>query len=281
MSQLRPGTITEITAVSNPRVKSVRALSQKKHRDESGTFLAEGMKLVIDAREQGWEIDTLVFCKSAASDQLLDFAARVRTSGTDILEVNEKVLTSITRKDNPQMVLGVMRQRWAELPSNVKDPSSVWIALDRVRDPGNLGTILRTSDAAGVDGVILLGETTDPYSLEAVRASMGSIFNVGIVRADAVSFANFCSKWSGIVVGTHLEGAVDYRTIDYASQPVLLMMGNEQQGLTDELAGLCDQLALIPMQGAADSLNLAIATGVMLFEMKKRMPPVPISEAVK
>ena len=281
MSDKRPGTITEITAVSNPRVKSVRALSLKKQRDENGTFLAEGMKLVIDAQEQGWKIETLIFCKSAASEQLLDFAARVRTTGTDILEVNEKVLTSITRKDNPQMVLGVMRQQWAELPSSLKDPATVWLALDRVRDPGNLGTILRTADAAGVDGVILLGETTDPYSLESVRASMGSIFNVGIVRADAGSFVNWRNKWPGIVVGTHLEGAVDYRTIDYASQPVLLLMGNEQQGLADELAGLCDKLALIPMQGAADSLNLAIATGVMLFEMKKRMPPIASSEVAQ
>ena len=127
MSAARPGTITEITAVSNPRAKSVRALSQKKHRDESGTFLAEGMKLVIDAFEQGWKIDTLVFCKSAASEQLLDFAARVRTSGTHILEVNEKVLTSITRKDNPQMVLGVMQQAWTQLPIGVSDPASVWM----------------------------------------------------------------------------------------------------------------------------------------------------------
>lgn len=273
--QKRPGRIFEITAVSNPRIKSIKALAQKKNRDQDGTFLVEGMKLVRDAFENGWEIDTLIYAATTNDNiQVTELAAKLRVAGADILEVNEKVLSSITRRDNPQMVVGVMRQKWKRAPQRVKDKSSVWIALDRVRDPGNLGTIIRTADSAGAEGIILVGETTDPFSLEATRASMGSIFNVPLVRMDEEEFLKWRISWDGMVVGTHLEGATDFRTIDYKSQPVLLLMGNEQQGLPDDLAATCDKLALIPMHGAADSLNLAIATGVMLFHMGKKLPAV-------
>lgn len=271
--QKRPGRIFEITAVSNPRIKSIKALAQKKNRDQDGTFLVEGMKLVRDAFENGWEIDTLIYAATTNDNvQVTELAAKLRVAGADILEVNEKVLSSITRRDNPQMVVGVMRQNWKLAPSKVKDKSTVWIALDRVRDPGNLGTIIRTADSAGVEGIILVGETTDPFSLEATRASMGSIFNVPLVRMHEEEFLKWRITWDGMVVGTHLAGATDFRTIDYQSQPVLLLMGNEQQGLPDDLAATCDKLALIPMHGAADSLNLAIATGVMLFHMGKKLP---------
>jgi TrmH family RNA methyltransferase len=273
MTQKRPGRIFEITAVSNPRIKSIKALSQKKNRDQEGTFLVEGMKLVRDAHENGWEIDTLIYAATTNDNtQVADLAAKLRVAGSDILEVNEKVLSSITRRDNPQMVVGVMRQRWMDAPKKISDPKSVWIALDRVRDPGNLGTIIRTADSAGAQGIILVGETTDPFSLEATRASMGSIFNVPLVRMNIEQFLKWRISWDGMVVGTHLEGATDFRSIDYSQSPVLLVMGNEQQGLPDDLAATCDKLALIPMHGAADSLNLAIATGVMLFHMGKKLP---------
>jgi len=270
-----PGRIFEITAVSNPRIKSIRALAQKKHRDQDGIFLVEGMKLVRDAFDNGWEIETLIYAaKKTRDSQTSELAAKLRVSGVDILEVTEKVVSSITRRDNPQGVVAVMRQRWGNAPDTVSGKDTVWIALDRVRDPGNLGTIIRTADSSGAEGVILVGETTDPFSLEATRASMGSIFNVPLVRMSGAEFLKWRTSWKGMVVGTHLEGATDFRTIDYHSQPVLLLMGNEQQGLPDDLAATCDTLALIPMHGAADSLNLAIATGVMLFHMGKKLPPI-------
>ncbi len=246
----------------------------KKSRDETRTFLVEGMKLVRDAFDNGWKINTLVYSARFAAENrdLVEFAARVRARGGDVLEVNEKVLATITKRDNPQMVIGVMEQKWDKAPSSVQDPASVWLVLDRIRDPGNLGTIIRTSDCAGVDGIILVGDTTDPFSMEASRASMGSIFNVPLVRMKEAEFLSWRKDWPGLVVGTHLEGAIDYRTIDFMAKPVLLLMGNEQQGLPDKLTEACDELVLIPMSGKADSLNLAIATGVVLFHMAKRTP---------
>ena len=247
----------------------------KKNRDAEGTFLVEGFKLVRDAFDAGWGIETLIYApNSGIGKQAQEFAAQVRLTGAEIWEVNEKVLSSITRRDNPQMVVGILRQQWSTPPLRIDDPSIVWIGLDRVRDPGNLGTIIRTADASGASGIILIGDTTDPYSLEASRASMGSIFNVQLVKQSSDEFLRWRSNWPGLVIGTHLEGATDYRTIEYQKSPVLLLMGNEQMGLPDDLAAVCDRLALIPMHGAADSLNLAIATGVMLFHMGKGLPEI-------
>ncbi|MGN6145559.1 MAG: TrmH family RNA methyltransferase, partial [Mesorhizobium sp.] len=141
--------------------------------------------------------------------------------------------------------------------------------LDRVRDPGNLGTVLRTVDAVGAKGVILIGDTTDPFAVETVRATMGSVFAVPVAKATQGEFLAWRKGFSGIVAGTHLKGAVDYRTVDFSGRPVLLLMGNEQQGLPDELAASCDRLLRIPQAGRADSLNLAVATGVMLYEIRR------------
>ena len=196
-------------------------------------------------------------------------AARTIAAGGDVLEVSEKILTAITRRDNPQTVVGVFEQRFAKLDAIQPKPGDVWVALDRVRDPGYLGTVLRTADAVGAKGVILVGDTTDPFALETVRATMGSIFAVPVARATPEAFLAWRKHFAGLVVGTHLKGAVDYRSIDYANKPVLLVMGNEQQGLPDSLADACDRLVRIPQAGRADSLNLAVATAVMLFEIRR------------
>ncbi|EFM58899.1 tRNA/rRNA methyltransferase [Brucella sp. BO2] len=264
------GQVKEVTSLANPIVKDLRSLALKKFRDQQGVFLAEGLKLVIDALEQDWRIKTLVFAKSGKGNKTVEqVAARTFAKGGLVLEVTEKVISAITRRDNPQMVAGVFEQQYHQLASLKPKGNDVYIALDRVRDPGNLGTIIRTADAVGAKGVILIGDTTDPYSLETVRATMGSVFSVPLYRASEADFLNWRKGFSGLVVGTHLKGAVDYRTIPYANKPVILMMGNEQQGLPDSLAGACDKLARIPQAGRADSLNLAIATGVMLYEIRR------------
>jgi TrmH family RNA methyltransferase len=266
----RPGKVKEVTSLTNPIVKDLRALAMKKFRDQQGAFIAEGLKLVIDALDLGWTIKTLVYSKAGKGNSLVEqVAARTIAKGGDVLEVSEKVIAAITRRDNPQMVVGVFEQKLLSLSAIKPHGNEVYVALDRVRDPGNLGTIIRTADAVGAKGIILIGETTDPFSLETVRATMGSVFAVPVARATEAEFLSWRKGFSGLVVGTHLKGAVDYRTIDYDGKPVVLMMGNEQQGLPDNLASACGKLARIPQQGRADSLNLAIATGVMLFEIRR------------
>ncbi|MBY3515965.1 RNA methyltransferase [Rhizobium laguerreae] len=268
----RVGQVKEVTSLANPIIKDIKALTNKKSREESGTFLAEGLKLVIDAIELGWAIRTLVYAKAAKGKPLVEqMAARTVASGGLVLEVSEKVIASITRRDNPQMVVGIFEQRWTPLKGIRPSEGETWVALDRVRDPGNLGTIIRTADAAGASGIILLGETTDPFSLETVRATMGSVFAVPVARATPEEFIAWRKAAGVSVVATHLAGAVDYRTIDYRKKPVVLLMGNEQSGLPEQLAREADALARIPQQGRADSLNLAVATAVMLFEARRHL----------
>lgn len=266
----KPGKVKEVTSLTNPIVKDLRSLALKKFRDQQGVFLAEGLKLVIDALDLGWTIKTLVYSKAGKGNSLVEqVAARTVAKGGDVLEVNEKIISAITRRDNPQMVVGVFQQNLHALSSVRPEGNDVFVALDRVRDPGNLGTIIRTADAAGAKGIILIGDTTDPFSLETVRATMGSVFAVPLIRATESEFLAWRKGFQGLIIGTHLKGSVDYRTIPYANKPVVLLMGNEQQGLPDQLAATCDRLARIPQQGRADSLNLAIATGVMLFEIRR------------
>ena len=227
---------------------------------------------MIDALELGWTIRTLVYAKAAkGKPQVEQVAARTFAKGGLVLEVSEKVMSAITRRDNPQMVVGVFEQRYAALKDIRPKAGETYVALDRVRDPGNLGTIIRTADAAGASGVILLGDTTDPFSLETVRATMGSVFAVPVAKATVAEFLRWRKEAAMKVVATHLAGAVDYRTIDYRRQPVVLLMGNEQAGIPDELAREADALARIPQAGRADSLNLAIATGIMLFEARRHL----------
>ncbi|MFC6490880.1 TrmH family RNA methyltransferase [Nitratireductor sp. GCM10026969] len=274
-----PGRVKEVTSLSNPLVKDIRALALKKYRDREHVFMAEGLKLVLDAFDEGWTIRTLVYAKAGRGNTAVEkAAARTVASGGLVLEVSEKVLSTITRRDNPQMVVGVFAQRYRALGEIRAAEGDVWVALDRARDPGNLGTVIRTVDAVGARGVILVGECTDPFSLETVRATMGSLFSVPLARAEPEAFLSWRKDFPGLVIGTHLKGSVDYRAIEYAGRPVLLLMGNEQQGLPDRLAETCDRLARIPQAGRADSLNLAVATGVMLYEIRRKVLPMAAPE---
>jgi TrmH family RNA methyltransferase len=261
----RAGTFKKITSLANPFVKDIRALQLKKHRDETGLFIAEGQKLVRDAADRGWPIEMLAYSAALAGDTAIgSLAAETKESGGAVLEVSLQVLEKITRRDNPQNVIGVFRQRFGSAASIGRE--GIWVALDRVRDPGNLGTIVRTADAAGLAGVALIGAHCDPFSLEAVRATMGSIFNIPLVSTSEDKLISEARRHNARLIGTHLSAAtVDFRQADY-SQLLILLMGNEQHGLTEKLSAACDTLVRIPMRDHADSLNLAVSTGLMIYE---------------
>ncbi len=264
-----PGPIRQISSLANDLVKDMRGLHAKKERAETGLFLAEGLKLVTDAFAAGWTVRTLAFCDKVGRQPMVARAiATALERGVDVVEMSEAVLEKISRRDNPQMVLGVIDQRFGELGDIDISRSTIWVALEGIKDPGNLGTIIRTIDSVGASGAILIGETTDPFALEAVRATMGSIFHVPMVRATPAEFADFIARSKVPVYGTHLAGAVDYRSIDYP-EPAILLMGNEQSGLPPAMVDLCTRVVKIPMRGQADSLNLAIATAVTLYEMRR------------
>jgi RNA methyltransferase, TrmH family len=188
--------------------------------------------------------------------------------GGEVLEVTPEVLERLTNRDNPRAVVGVFEQRLTPLDVLAIGSEDLWVVLDRIRDPGNLGTIIRTCDAVGANGVMLVGDCTDPFGIDAVRATMGSIFDVPLVRTTVADFMRWLAEFDGLAVGTHLSATTDYRSASY-HRPMVLLMGNEQAGLPAELADVCDVLVKIPMVGAADSLNLAVSTGIMLYELAR------------
>ncbi len=257
--------IKQITSLTNQTVKDIRALHMRKEREATGQFLAEGLKIVIDALDQGITPAVLVYGKDADSHPLLKRAvdATLAAKG-EVLEVTHEILEKISRKDNPQMVVAVFAQRVRRLEDIDPNTHEVWVALEQVRDPGNLGTIIRTIDAAGAGGVILIGDCVDPFSVETVRATMGSVFAVAVVRCTRDEFLADRGRWTGSVVGTLLTATHNHRTAPYR-RPTLIVMGTEQSGLTPDIAGTCDLNVKIPMRGRADSLNLSVATGIMIY----------------
>mgnify|MGYP002031077405 CR=1 FL=1 len=255
-----------ITSAANAEVKRLRALHERKFRKQTGWFLAEGTRICIEALALGWELHRLAFLASRENDpQVMRLLAALAACNGRALPMTESLLGRISRKDNPQMLLGAFGQRWDSLQSVKAIGGALWVALDRVRDPGNLGTIMRTADAVGAAGIVLIGDCTDPFSVEAVRASMGAVFNVRLASCSEVEFIRFADVWPGRIVGTALSAAIDYRYADYKG-PLILLMGNEQAGLTPALKATCCQLVQMPMRGRSDSLNLAVATGVALYE---------------
>jgi TrmH family RNA methyltransferase len=259
-----------ITSLQNDRVKMIRSLFMRKARRESGLFVAEGTSLLVTARDAGWNPKILVFLAgSAASGVAHDLVRWAEGVGAECLEVSQAVLGKLAARENPQTMLGVFEQVWTPLPPPAAIPrDALWVGLESVRDPGNLGTIIRTVDAAGASGVILIGACVDPYSQEAVRATMGSIFNVPLARVALQDGLPWVQRWPGDIVGAHLRASDDFRMAAHR-RPTLLLMGSEGPGLSRELSAACTRLVRIPMAGSIDSLNLAVATALLLYEMRR------------
>lgn len=254
-----------ITSTANPLIKDIKALEMRKRRKETGLFVAEGLRTIIEGMELKADLQILVF-SSEVKDR--EDVKRASDYAAQAVEVSNIVLEKISRKENPQSVIGVFKQKPGRLEDVTAD--GIWVVLEEVRDPGNLGTIIRTIDSVGARGVILVGNCCDPYSFETVRATMGSIFLVPIVMASREEFIGWAKDWRGGIFGTTLQDSIDYREAAYQS-PLLLLMGNEQAGLTNDLRALCTKLIRLPMKGRADSLNLAIATGVMLYMIESKL----------
>jgi len=255
-----------ITAFSNPLVKDVRALRDKKHRRESGLFMAEGLRILTEARQNG-RIPVHLFYAAGTRHVLLDcLVAEVEAAGGDVVETNNDILQKLSGKDNPQTVVGVYRMFDTSLAGIDRASAPLWIVAQALRDPGNLGTILRTGDAVGAGGLILVDDCVDPFSVEAVRATMGALFTQHIAQAGWTEFVGWLRGGAGQLIGTSLNATLDYQEPRYAP-PAFILVGNEAQGLPADYEAQCDLLVKMPMLGKADSLNAAVATAVMAYEV--------------
>jgi RNA methyltransferase, TrmH family len=257
----------EITGFSNPLIKQVRSLREKKHRKREGLFLAEGLRILTEAREAGF-LPEMLFRRSDRDSHALEIAleADVLQAGADVIETSPDILSKLSGKENAQTVIGVYREHPTPLADLDRSTAPIWLVAQAMRDPGNLGTMLRTGDAVGAGGLILIDDCTDPFSVEAVRASMGAVFTQQIVQCRWEDFLPWLRGGAGQLVGTSLNTEFDYQQPSYAA-PCFILTGNEAQGLPADYAAECDLLVKMPMLGKADSLNAAMATAVMAYEV--------------
>lgn len=255
-----------ITSRSNPKVKDVRALRQRKTRQERGLFLVEGIRHVGEAVDAGAPLDSLFYAPELlTSDYARDLVRAQSARGVPCFETSPEVFEALAEKENPQGILAVARIREKRL-SDLHAGNFNWgVALVSPQDPGNVGTILRTLDAVGASGLLLLDSSVDLYHPGAVRASMGALFWYPVVHATFAEFAAWARQGGYHVYGTSAHGAVDYRRVERYERPRVLLLGSERQGLTAEQAASCEQLICMPMHGRVTSLNLAVAAGVMLY----------------
>lgn len=257
----------EITGFSNPTVKFLRSLREKKHRKATGMFLAEGLRLLVDAHECGHIPEMLVMSNTREAHPLLDALERsVGQAGGEIIETSPDILAKITGKSNPQAVVGMFAEFDTSLAALDRSASPIWLVAQELRDPGNLGTMLRTCDAVGAGGLILIDDCADPFSTEAVRASMGAIFTQHVARASWDEFLPWLRSGAGQLVAASLREAVPYRDAAYKA-PCFILVGNESQGLPEAYEAACDLRVTMPMRGRADSLNAAVAGAVLAYEV--------------
>jgi len=260
----------EISSLTNGKVKLINSLYHRKYRKELNLFVAEGVRICKEALENNWDIKYLLYDKTNKNNAIIKNLVNLTLSfGAEAIAVTSQILSKVSHKDNPQNVLGVFGQKFNKLP-NIID-KECFVVLENVRDPGNLGTILRTMDGMGATYCILLNQCTDPYSYESVRASMGAIFNIKIINLNLEKFLRWKSEKNICLIGTSLNNAFNYTKANW-SLPFILAMGNEQNGLSDKLSKKCDQLIKIPMMGKSDSLNVAVSAGIALYESIRKNP---------
>jgi TrmH family RNA methyltransferase len=259
------------TSRSNPKLKLIRQLRQRKARFESGLFLVEGIRHVGEAISAGAKLEFLCYSPDELDSPFArELVAAQQAEGLPCLPVAAETFASLADKENPQSLLAVVHQNLARL-NDLHPVNLPWgVALVAPQDPGNIGTILRSIDAVGASGLILLENSADPYHPSAVRASMGALFWVPVVQASFVEFIHWAKGHHYYLVGTSAHASTDYRQVERYPRPLLVLFGSEREGLSPEQSSQCDLLVRLPMEGHATSLNLAVAAGVILYHILER-----------
>lgn len=250
----------------DPRFLALRSLQSTPGRSHSGLYLIEGIRHVARALEHHTPIQSLFVDPSILSNPFgRKLARRLRKSGVPSLQLSRRLYRELTLAAAPQGIGAVVRQRWAPLASARPEGNSFWLAVESIDSPGNLGTIVRTAEATGVAGIFLIGDA-DPFDPAAVRASMGSLFSQKLVKCTAREFIDWKRSSGSSVIASSPTGLLDYRALRYR-WPAVLLMGSEKHGLSEHLIDASDFTVRLPMLGSCDSVNVAVAAGVLLYEM--------------
>jgi len=258
-----------ITSAANPVVKRMRLLGDRKHRRREGAFVVEGIQPVWQAVEAGADVEVLVVAQALLGSRAAELVAAQEAAGTRVARVTGELFARLSARDGPSGLAAIVRARVPGLASLPVTPDAVFVALHEVGNPGNLGTIIRTADAAGGSGVVLIGPAADPFDPAAVKASMGALFAVPVARAaDPAEFLAWAAGSGVSVVATSAGARTGFWEAGYA-RPLALLLGAEGAGLPDDLLAAGDLQVRIPMAGTAESLNLAVAAGLLLYQARK------------
>jgi len=258
-----------ISSAANPVVKRVRLLGDRKHRRREGAFVVEGIQPVWQAVEAGADVEVLVVAPALLGSRAAEMVAGQEAAGTRVARVTAELFARLSARDGPSGLAAIVRARVSGLASLPVTPDSVFVALHEVGNPGNLGTIMRTADAAGAAGVVLVGAAADPFDPVAVKASMGALFVVPVARAaDPADFFAWAGGAEVRVVTTSARARTSFWEASYP-RPLALLLGAEGAGLPEDVLAAGDAQVRIPMTGTAESLNLAVAAGLLLYQARK------------
>jgi TrmH family RNA methyltransferase len=261
-----------IDDIHHPSIQQFLALRDRSERDRRGLFLCEGLRFLIQGLASRAVERVYVTPALLGSGPATRYLNAARRSGIPVEAVSERMFRRMSLSTEPSGIGIVARQRWRDLPSPNSLHDGCWVSFDMVQSPGNFGTVLRTCDAAGASGTLLIGADVDPNDPGAVRGSMGSIFSQRLTRTSWEELR----KWAGaarvLIVGTSPHANYDYREVSYR-RPVVITMGCERRGLSEERLSECDAVVRIPMVGTADSLNVAVAASIILYEVYGQRKP--------
>jgi RNA methyltransferase, TrmH family len=259
-----------ISSAANPLVKRMRLLANRKYRREQGAFVVEGLQPVWRAVTAGWDIEALIVDPDLRPDSpAATMVAEQEARGVRAARLTRDLFDRLSSRDGSVGLGAIVRSRSTDLADLAVTPGAVFIALHQIGNPGNLGTIIRTADAAGGAGVILLGDTTDPFAPTSVKASMGSIFAVKVAHArEPGDFLDWARTNRVAVLAASGTASVDHWNASY-QPPLALLLGSEGEGLPEDLLAAAGQRVRIPMTGTAESLNLAAAAAILLYEVRR------------
>lgn len=257
-----------ITSKDNEFVKHVKKLKEKKYREEYGEFIVEGIKMIEEAISEDAVIKHIVVCDDCKSQSMIPSELLYEIAKYDCIYVNEKVFNTMTDVTNPQGILAIIKKYPSE-ENQIDFKEDFFLVLDNIQDPGNMGTILRTADSINLKQILVSKGTADQYNPKVVRSTMGAIFRVKIIECeDLTKTLKELKKHKIQIYATDLKTDKSIYDVDYTKKAVVI--GNEANGVSTEILNLADEKIKIPMLGKTESLNAAVATGVILYEVTRQ-----------
>jgi TrmH family RNA methyltransferase len=244
----------EITSRDNPKIKRILQLKSKKGRQKNQAYIIDGLRIVEHAIDNQIQLEAIIMTQNFMHEHL-EYVRHL--SHGHIYVVTDKIFAEIVETQTPQGICAIVPM--VEIPMK----KGKVLFLDEIQDPGNMGTLIRTADAAGFSGVVLSSGCTDPYSQKSIRSSMGSIMSMSILQNKTI---DSLASYKGSIYGAALEGGLSYKSFEY-KEACVLVIGNEGKGISNDVLEYCDFKIYIPMIGAVESLNASIAGGILMFAM--------------